>query len=410
MRSTFTTLMQFRTVGIIIALTTAFFSVSATASELDVPANASAPSKLEQGLVLPSVGQILGPLTDPDISQTLMQVEANPPIRTRGAGGPALERLFAARCRSVVFIAHKVGSKKTDIATGTGSIVSIDGHILTAAHVVAGGKRIAVGIFPSCKPGAQPEYFPAKIVRIDSSVDLALLLLVKLPSDIATMPLGRLDEVRTGSAVVMIGHPQNLFMSLSQGTVSAIRPNFKFLKSRATVIQTDGALNPGNSGGPMLSSKGNLIGVNSFIRGKASAGLNFAVAVTDVNAFLSGKKTANKKIKKIKKIKKPAQVAKNKKCEPKLLKEWRKAKATYKMFDFGCKGQGNAVYIKYDDREKGGSFSIDRNRDGKIDLIYLLNKKRNPYTSLWDDDYDGSYDFRGEHSSGELQPDSKVRI
>ncbi len=147
MRSTFTTLMQFRTVGIIIALTTAFFSVSATASELDVPANASAPSKLEQGLVLPSVGQILGPLTDPDISQTLMQVEANPPIRTRGAGGPALERLFAARCRSVVFIAHKVGSKKTDIATGTGSIVSIDGHILTAAHVVAGGKRIAVLLF-----------------------------------------------------------------------------------------------------------------------------------------------------------------------------------------------------------------------------------------------------------------------
>ncbi len=406
-----TTLFRFQSKYIIAILSTAVFSTPIAAaistSDLDVPADAYAPSKLEQGFVLPSEGLISGPLTDAVISRTLMQVEANPPVRTRGAGGPALERLFAARCRSVVFIAQRYGKKKSDVATGTGSIVSIDGHILTAAHVVAGSQRIAIGIFPSCKPGAQPEYYPAKIVRIDSSVDLALLQLVKLPSDIATMPLGRLNEVRTGSAVVMIGHPQNLFMSLSQGTVSAIRPNFKFLKSRATVIQTDGALNPGNSGGPMLSSKGNLIGVNSFIRGKASAGLNFAVAITEVNAFLSNKNVAKPKIEK---IQKPKQIAKIKKCEPKLLKEWRKNKAIYKMFDFSCKGQGNAVYIKYDDREKGGSFSIDRNRDGKIDLIYLLNKKSNPYTSLWDDDYDGTYDFRGKHTSGNLQPERKVRI
>ena len=382
-------------------------TASASAINIKAPLGALAPSTSEPGFALPS-GELSGPMSDAIIGQTLMQVEAEPPVTTRGAGGQKLERLFAARCRSVVFIAHRKGSKKdAPVATGTGSIVSIDGHILTAAHVVAGSKMVAVGIFPSCKPGAQPEFFPAKVVQRDASRDLALLQLAKLPADIAIMPIGKLAEVRTGSSVILIGHPRNLFMSLSQGTVSAIRPDFKFLRSRATVIQTDGALNPGNSGGPMMSDEGNLIGVNSFIKGNASAGLNFAVAVTDVRSFLKGQRN-----KSVAAAKKPASKTASVKasCKPKKIKTWNKDKANYTLYDFNCDGKGNGLLIIHDDPKKQSALAVDRNSDAKADVVYVLDKKGKPLASKWDDDFDGTFDFRAVHSNGNFKPKRKVRI
>jgi len=167
------------------------------AIDIKAPPGAGAPSNSDHGMSLPSSNPLGGPMSDATLGQTMMQVEAEPPVKTRGAGGDRLERLFAARCRSVVFIAHKVKvDGKEQIGTGTGSIVSIDGHILTAAHVVKGSKMVAVGIFPSCKPGAQPEFFPAKVVKYEPNRDLALLQLTKLPSDIAIMPIGKLDGMK----------------------------------------------------------------------------------------------------------------------------------------------------------------------------------------------------------------------
>ncbi|VAX01686.1 hypothetical protein MNBD_GAMMA22-2082 [hydrothermal vent metagenome] len=377
--------------------------------DIKAPDGASAPSHSGNGMSLPSYNPLNGPMSDAALGQIMMQVEAEPPIKTRGAGGNKLERLFAARCRSVVFLAHKVKiNGKEGTYTGTGSIVSMDGHILTAEHVVSGSKMIAVGIFPSCKPGTQPEYFAAKVIKADSSRDLALLQLIKLPSDIAIMPIGKLDEVRTGSSVVLIGHPHNLFMSLSQGTVSAIRPDYKFTQNRqATVIQTDGALNPGNSGGPMMSDDGNLIGVNSFIKGKASAGLNFAVAVSDVRSFITSKNTRFKP-----KVKAPVVKQKLVKasCKPKSLKQWKKDKTKFTLFDFYCSGKGDAILAIPDDKTKNPFMALDRNKDKKPDVIIILNRKGQPLRSKWDDDFDGEIDYHGKHVNGEWEPSQRVRL
>jgi len=377
------------------------------ASGFDVPAEAQMTVSDSMSAAFPSGALFSDPLADPDLGKTLMGVEMNPPAVTRGSGGQELERLFAARCRSVVFIAHKVRrGGKASVSTGTGSIVSIKGYILTAAHVVKGSRQVVVGIFPSCKPGTQPELFKARVVRTDPSKDLALLKLTTMPYDIATMPIGRMNEVRTGSSVIIIGHPRRLFMSLSEGTVSAIRPNYKFLRSRATVIQTDGAINPGNSGGPMLSDKGNLIGVNSFIYGKASAGLNFAVAVTDVRDFLSGKKkkpVAQKK-------KSNARIRQTSKCNIRFLKKVSKKKATYKFYDSSCNGKADTVVIKYDDSSKKTIMAMDRNNDGKYDVKFILNKKGKPVLSSWDDDFDGEDDYMGKHRNGSFRPYKKVSI
>lgn len=204
----------------------AFTVTNATAGELtlEAPPNARKASASAQIPGLPTADALAGPMSNPVIGKTLMHAEADPPEITRGGGSAGLEQLFAARCRSVVLVANVKGQGKDAklAGTGTGSIVTMDGYILTASHVIEGGDSVMVGIFPSCKPGAQPEFFATRVVRNNPIADLALLQLKTLPSDIAVMPLGSLDEVRTGSSVVIIGHPQQLLMSLSQGTVSAI--------------------------------------------------------------------------------------------------------------------------------------------------------------------------------------------
>lgn len=398
------------------ALNVALGNGFAAAQELKAPANAQSPSKLTRSWPLPSPHALRGPMFDSKVGRSLIQVETDPPVNERGAGGESLERLFAARCRSVVFIAHRVGEgENASVATGTGSIITIEGHVLTAAHVVEGSEVVAVGVFPSCKPGAQPEYYPARVVRADKRTDLALLVLTKMPSDIAVMPLGQLDDVRSGSNVVMIGHPRQLMMSLSQGLVSAVRPDYAWQASdsvsrRATVIQTDGALNPGNSGGPMMSSDGNLVGVNSFIFGQASSGLNFAVSVADVRSFLSGSTSASSPSTAPSQAPSPARSASNDTCKAKVMREWHEGSNRYALLDMDCKGKANGILTIPDDKTSNSILGKDRNGDGKIDVRIYLNASNQPVNSEWDDDYDGKFDFRGEHANGEWQPSRKVRL
>lgn len=386
----------------------------ASALELNAPTKARTPAAQSQSLALPPSDALTGPLTDSDVGRQILQVEVDSPVSGRGAGGAAMEQLFAARCRSVVFIAsrHAQAGDPSALNTGTGSIVSADGLVLTAAHVVDGNQTVAVGVFPSCQPGAQPELFPARVVRTDPRTDLALLRLLKKPAELVVMPLGRLDEIRTGSNVVMIGHPRNLLMSMSLGLVSAVRPDFNFSAPRqpprrATVIQTDGALNPGNSGGPMMSTAGHLVGVNSFILGQTSAGLNFAVSVTDVRAFLASPTQAPDAA-----ARPPAPPASKagRACVAKTLKEWREGAARYKLLDLNCKGKGTAILMTPDDRSQLGLLSIDRNGDSQVDVRFHLNAAGNPVGSEWDDDFDGVFDFRGKHLHGEWEPASKIRL
>lgn len=381
----------------------------AAPSDARTPANQAAPFKLAPGG---------GALANPGVLSKLAEVEADPPVTTRG--DPAgLERVFEARCRSVVFIVAAQGEgKEQKIGTGTGAIVTQDGHVLTAAHVIAGADEVGVGVFPDCKPGTKPDLYKASVFRVDEVADLALLKLDTRPRNMSIMPLGSLSPVRTGSQVVIIGHPRGLLMSMSTGIVSAVRPNFTFSPKdsppqRATVIQTDGALNPGNSGGPMMTPRGDLIGVNSFILGNASAGLNFAVSVNDVRAMLTrnSDRMAQRATPAVApSAAEPPPAKETKACEPKVLKEWDDAGAKKRSLDIGCTGKANAILIVPGPGGGKPTLQVDRNGDGRGDVIYYLNAEGNPEASEWDDDYDGTVDFRSEHANGNWQPQSKTRV
>jgi S1-C subfamily serine protease len=358
-----------------------------------------------------------GVLAHPELSRQIAGAELDPPAVTRGGGdGSNLEQVFASRCRAVVLVGVILGSGRDEkVGTGTGSIVTPEGHVLTAAHVVAGANKIAVGVFPNCEPGAQPDFFAVNVVRVDPASDLALLKLQTLPRNMVVMPLGDMAALHTGTPIVIIGHPRGLLMSMSQGVVSAIRPNYHWsagdgLERRATVIQTDGALNPGNSGGPMMTQSGLLIGVNSFILGQASAGLNFAVSVDDVKAFYARINNSRADGSRQGASEPPRPEARHTDCKPNVIKEWKEGGATRRLVDIGCSGKANALLIVPDDPGQRAMLLWDRNGDGKADVRFYLNRNMRPEYSEWDDEFDGSYKYRAEHENGEWEPKAKVRV
>jgi S1-C subfamily serine protease len=162
---------------------------------------------------------------------------------------------------------------------GTGLILSTDGLVLTAAHVVAGADRVRIKI-------GDGEPLPARIVFADEPADVALLRLDTLPQPLSPARLGDSDRVRQGESVYVIGNPVGIEHSLSVGVVSGRHPARHVFGGsvEAELIQTDAAINSGNSGGPMFNSRGEVIAVAQRIltRGGGSEGLGFGLAINVV--------------------------------------------------------------------------------------------------------------------------------
>jgi 2-alkenal reductase len=159
--------------------------------------------------------------------------------------------------------------------SGSGFIIDDSGHIVTNNHVVALANRVSVFYFD----GAEAE---AEVVGTDPDSDLAVIRVERLPDNARVLLIGDSDAVQVGEIVVAIGNPFGLGSSLTAGVISAIgrtipagaRP---FAIPQA--IQTDAAVNPGNSGGPLLNLRGEVIGVNAQIATTTghSAGVGFAI-------------------------------------------------------------------------------------------------------------------------------------
>lgn len=160
--------------------------------------------------------------------------------------------------------------------TGTGFLISANGYILTNAHVVEGNNKVYI-YFDSGNEVL------ADVVRIHPGVDLALLK-IKPDSALPYLRLGNSDQCEPGETVIAIGSPIRLSGTVTKGIVSAKR---RVERLGITFIQTDTALNPGNSGGPLMNMAGEVIGVNT---GKIlipdSERLNFAIAINDAKRFL----------------------------------------------------------------------------------------------------------------------------
>jgi S1-C subfamily serine protease len=173
---------------------------------------------------------------------------------------------------SVVQIqAHEAsGARK---GSGSGFAFTPDGLILTNSHVVHGARRLSV----ECVDGTRGD---AEVIGDDAHTDTALLRAgVSLPA----LPLGRSAGLRVGQLVVAIGNPFGFDCSVTAGVVSALGRSLRATSGRLIedVIQTDAALNPGNSGGPLCDSNGSVVGMNTAIIA-AAQGICFAIAIDTV--------------------------------------------------------------------------------------------------------------------------------
>ena len=163
---------------------------------------------------------------------------------------------------------------------GSGVVISPDGLVLTNAHVVNGAREIRL----SDTEGRTTE---SRLLGIDPDTDLALLR-ADAARTLAFAPLGDSKMLRRGQIAIAIGNPLGFESTVTAGVISALGRSLRSVSGRMIedVIQTDAALNPGNSGGPLVSSRGEVIGINTAVI-MGAQGICFAVASNTANHVLS---------------------------------------------------------------------------------------------------------------------------
>lgn len=171
---------------------------------------------------------------------------------------------------------------KNDRSIGSGFVIAANGLILTNRHVTAGGSR---RFQISAEGGLKTE---GEVIYVDRKLDFALVRADGL-SRLKPLPLCYASYPKPGQAVVALGSPLGLAGTVTQGIVSAVRAPSGDLKDTApnyvTLIQTDASISPGNSGGPLLNSSGEVVGVNTWaLRGDdgRAQNVNFAISIVDV--------------------------------------------------------------------------------------------------------------------------------
>jgi len=168
-------------------------------------------------------------------------------------------------------------------SAGSGFIISADGYVLTNAHVVADTEEVTVTL-------SDRRELPAKLIGTDENTDLALL---KVNADqLPTLKLGDSDQLQVGEWVFAIGAPFGFQHSATQGVISALSRSLPD-GTYVPFIQTDVAVNPGNSGGPLFDLDGNVIGINSQIYSRSGGymGLSFAIPVNVAKNIVEQLKT-----------------------------------------------------------------------------------------------------------------------
>lgn len=162
------------------------------------------------------------------------------------------------------------------MSCGTGCIIDKRGIILTSAHVVDVGKSVVVTM-------SNGQNYNAKVIKkFGENKDIALLK-INVPIDLKTVKMGNSEKIKVGQKVLAIGNPFGFNGTLTQGIISRI----DYAKNR---IQTDAAINPGSSGGPLLNKNGEIIGINQAIfnpdNNISNIGIGFAIPINLVKEYL----------------------------------------------------------------------------------------------------------------------------
>ena len=186
---------------------------------------------------------------------------------------------------TVEYDVNYLGMTKTTAGSGSGVIISEDGYILTNNHVISSSdsssfyqvsdaKSITVKIY-----GDETEY-SAEIVGADSQTDLAVLKIDK--TGLTAAELGDSSSVQIGEFVLAIGNPYSLDFSVTAGIISALNREMTVDSTTYNVIQADCAINSGNSGGALVNSKGQVIGITTLkLSGTGIEGVSFAIPIND---------------------------------------------------------------------------------------------------------------------------------
>ena len=168
------------------------------------------------------------------------------------------------------FYGYKGGQSQEQIGTGSGVIISEDGYIVTNNHVIKDASEIEITL-------NNKKSYPAKLIGTDSKMDIALLKIdakEKLPYTV----FANSDSVKIGEWVLAVGNPYNLTSTVTAGIVSAKARDLD-TSGIQSFIQTDAAVNPGNSGGALVNTRGELIGINTMISSMTGSYVGYSFAV-----------------------------------------------------------------------------------------------------------------------------------
>jgi S1-C subfamily serine protease len=249
------------------------------------------------GAVALGAAAVLGELRGPTTTvRELVGGEAGSPAAFReSAEGLSVNEIYRRWASGVVQI-EAVGDTEPDPfdpfaqptrSLGSGFVIDKAGHVVTNFHVVRGADSVKVSF-------SNAESVRARIVGVDPSTDLAVLKVDSPSRALTPLQLGRSSEVQVGDAVVAIGNPFGYERSVTAGIVSAVGRTLQAPNSLAidNAIQTDAQINQGNSGGPLLNARGEVIGVNTQIATggnleQGNGGIGFAVPVDTVKNVAS---------------------------------------------------------------------------------------------------------------------------
>ncbi len=305
--------------------------------------------------------------------------------------------IYKNYANSVVFLYNPTEGKES---LGAGFLVDSSGVILTNWHVTNGTKEIFV--WPLPKDGAVETevlfknidpYF-GSVIAENKTQDLALIKVSGLDPSAKVVDLGSNKDVGIGDTVYAIGHPSGLPWSFTLGTVSQIRKNKKWVYERlnnsehlATVIQTQTPISPGNSGGPLFSENGKIVGINTW--GAEGQNLNFAVAVDHAKQFIK----ANPNIKNINTVDKLVM-----KKYPNAIAEDYNKNGVIDTWYLDTDKNGKIDQALVDDDEDGfieGNL-IDKNENGVFEYMEVDTDKDGKINIGWfDRDEDKKYDVKG---------------
>ena len=247
------------------------------------PVAALVASAILGGVVAVGAVALLGGLDSGTTVVTETSAARSPGLAPADANGMSVHEIYERAASGVVRVnstsnstaASGLGSQQIS-ALGSGFVIDKTGHIVTNYHVVEGADVVTVSF-------SNRDTVKAEVVGTDPSSDIAVLRVNTAASALTPLPLGNSDAVEVGDPVVAIGNPFGLDRTVTAGIVSALQrlitaPN-RFTIDH--VIQTDAPINHGNSGGPLLSSRGQVIGVNTQIEtgdtATGNVGIGFSV-------------------------------------------------------------------------------------------------------------------------------------